>query len=335
MELAVKAAEGVSEFCGYSPYQRAEEPADGKEMEPGEVEADASLGERIVAAGAKYLDRMLWTIDAERIVSDIPGEKQPVANDFKLLFWKSYGKLPERVQARVLEKYERTRDPNRINIAYTEDMEQLRRENELRMCCWEFCYLALMDAGVVTEDQMDTLCILVEVIERQAQQHFCIADAWYKGDLYEHKTIQQSGQSPSPGDLLIFSRQSRPIHAGISLGGEDMMDLSYSRGVAKGKYTEIKGYLIYSFPCGSIATNIKNFIHENRIFYTFYSAFPKCEEEMAELLAESQYRNLLPEIRGGGELGRGVELGQNLGDPIGSISLYSFECGGEKDLWGY
>lgn len=267
-----------------------------------------TTGQKIVEAASKYLNKLKWKMENG---NDILFRR--LASDFRLLFWKSKVTLPKYLQDRLQEKYDHARNPDSLpyqdfridfEAAYNTRSSYECDETELRMNCWEFCYLVLVDAGIITPQQVDHICSILEIKSRERDNHLYLPSALIRGKLADNQKIT-ARVGAHPGDILLFAKrepQSQseilvPRHVVISLGNDQYLELqscevSEDASQKVSQKTLNDEFIIYRIPCEEIAANIDRFIQENKHLLRGLPP-PMSEAETVEMLRETQYKYVI------------------------------------------
>ena len=192
----------------------------GINTNPSEFEESLnSLAQPVLTNGQKIVDTALTLIGRFNWCSSSGGRfsySDPVegliANDFSIFFSPGRAVVPKYIQDAVKQKY--------LNAVNTEIVPT--RENQMRMCCWEFCVFVLFQAGLVSSEKIARLLTFIpnrikELPDALAQSPF---------SQYREVTVDDPAQ---PGDLLLFvrNRDYYPWHAAICLKDHTFIELMY------------------------------------------------------------------------------------------------------------
>src|SRR5579871_5001592 len=89
------------------------------------------------------------------------------ANDFKLRYWKDGADIPESIQKTVREKFEH--------------MFEQPSKTQIKMCCYQLCYLACLEAGIITEEQMNKIFCICRALRPETEpcngNYICLGHA--------------------------------------------------------------------------------------------------------------------------------------------------------------
>lgn len=175
-----------------------------------------NIGEKIIKAASLY-DGKLQHISSNGYYVTA-GLTSPFANDFILNFCDSIGEIPQQIKEEVARKFQVMKNsPTNTPVVARE-----RSDENLHLCCWDFCFLVLNDVGIVTEQQIDDLCYIIYMknkeLDEEDNNQLTLADALLNPDsAYQ---AYASDNLPSPGDLLVF-KKIEPVLINSSTANEE------------------------------------------------------------------------------------------------------------------
>ena len=168
-------------------------------------------------------------------------------------------------------------------------------ENQMRMCCWEFCVFVLFQAGLVSSEKIARLLTFIP------NRIKALPDALVQRPFsqYREVTVDHPAQ---PGDLLLFvrNRDCYPWHAAICLKDHTHIELMCSW-TDKGRYYSVKQLetrfyneeKIYCVPVDEAVQNIDRLLEANA--HLSFDDLPQemPENEFINTIRNSQYRKLI------------------------------------------
>lgn len=247
---------------------------------------DKENHEKLIRAAIAYLGKLQHIQSNSTFISNIPCVNT-YANDFMLMFGDKIGNIPSAVKKAVLEQHNRTRSRNPQTYLNTTQKDNL----ELHMNCWEFCFLALYDAGLVTHELLSDLCYILHASNMNRDKEQPLVRALYKDPLEDYKKV--SGKHlPNPGDILLFVRENEdvPWHAAICIDEQGAFIDLLGGSTRKRNISKLSATL-YLIPLDNVVDNIKHFIGSHK---NIQDPPEKITEEALLLeLKKTQHRNLL------------------------------------------
>ena len=241
------------------------------------------------------------------------------ANDFLLNFCDSIAEIPEPVKQEASEKFSSLNDARVIDIETQEiiTLGKANRKTQPHMNCWEFCFLALNDIGLVSEQQLDDLCYIIYKINTQSETEeiaITLAQALYTSSIENYRKFSIDSL-PSPGDFLLFKKNhmQHPYHAAICIDKEGgYIELNNDKPVKRNNLTNYNDSedvswdpededeemyapeKLYYLPVSEVQQNIKKFIHSHRDILALKDIEPKkTSAELLNELEETQYKQLI------------------------------------------
>ena len=186
--------------------------------------------------------------------------------------------------------------------------------------CWEFCFLALKDIGLVSDKQLDDLCYIVYKINEKNESEeveVTLANALFKLPIESYREFSQDSL-PTPGDFSLFQKKHRVRHyyASICIDHEGgFIGLEDGECVRKGNFTKYDTLKedwswdpeddlemfapehVYYVPVTEVALNIQNFLETHQNVLGLKEIEPKkTEDEVLQALKETQYEQLVEDI---------------------------------------
>ena len=153
-----------------------------------------NLNESLIQAALAYEGKLQWAQSMNGYIT----LNRKIANDFYLLFCGIIGPIPANVKKAVTEKFQRIKSKSKE--AFNPDDEVV---NHLYMNCWEFCLLALIDADIISREQISKIAHIVNVKSDNSVQ---VPHALYHEPL-ELYTKFNKDTLPCPGDILLFFQE--------------------------------------------------------------------------------------------------------------------------------
>lgn len=257
------------------------------------VENKENLAQKLLQAAMVYEGKLQWLETSRKYVT-FSLERDDVANDFMLLFCDRAGDIPSNIKQAVTEKYQRAKSISPKEYHWKDE------DSELNMCCWEFCLLALADAGIISKEHIDSICFIVDISHANGNKDIISLDALYQHPLESYSMLSEKCL-PNPGDILVFKSktQSCPAHAGICIDENgNYLELSKKsvkkNSLIKHPALENGKNCVYFIPVNSINQNVQNFIEKYKNILS-YTDSKKTESEMSKILeSTSQYRTDTP-----------------------------------------
>lgn len=167
-----------------------------------------------------YKGRFIWIADKTGLYRIC--NKNDLSNDFKLRYWTSGADIPLEIKAAVKKKFKELEKPSA-------NLNKLDRNERAIMCCYDFCYLTLIKAGVVSKEQMDDLfCIAAASIKRDHEDSYVTtAQALYANEINRLYAVDAE-HTPSQGDVVAFKREGHrtPFHYAIWAGENSFIELN-------------------------------------------------------------------------------------------------------------
>lgn len=242
-----------------------------------------------------------------------------VANDFLLNFCDSIGEIPEPIKQEVAEKFSSLKDAMVLDIENQRiiTIGEASISNQPYMNCWEFCFLALKDIGLVSEKELDDLCYIIYKINKQSpteEMVITLAEALYTSSLENYRKFSKDSL-PSPGDFLLFKKNHMqiPYHCSICIDTEGgYIELNREQCVKKNNLTNYDDLeedsewdqeehddmfapgKLYYVPVSEVRQNIQNFIHRHRYILALKEIEPKeTSAQLLNALEGTQYEQLV------------------------------------------
>lgn len=196
------------------------------------------LGPRVVNSAQKYIGRLHWVASNQGI-----NNGRGKANDFVLMFG-TEGTIPEDLWAHLLKMFQNAKGPKPSNV------------DEPSLCCWEYVTLSLLNAGILTPEQV--LGIYSSSNQTSAA---AIPRAFCNDNLEKYKTPE--GVLPKMGDICLYKRDGEPQHAAIYYQNERVFELIGDNPVMEGNYMDEKVGIPYHIPIEEISANVDQFLSQN------------------------------------------------------------------------
>lgn len=240
----------------------------------------------VLVAAKKFIDAnsILWNVDSEDTYSSIDDRGVRIPSDFKLLYWKNGANVPESIRSKVARKVEKV---------------ILKEENKLRMCCWDFCYLVLCKANLITEEQMNDI-IHIGAVSKQIDPLLSLPFALIDGDWANSNSFTDSSY-PSPGDIALVKYRWEEIekigHVMINSGPGTFYELDDNLGVKDFNADRFLKYNLQSYRWVSlqdVPKNIAAFIDRNRHLLPASSEVLFSDRMLKGQLRNSKYSKLFP-----------------------------------------
>ncbi|KTD42212.1 hypothetical protein [Legionella parisiensis] len=275
-------------------------------------ESNQTLVHKLILAASSYAGKLKHISSSGYYVSY--SFLYTAANDFVLNFCDSIGDIPGPIKQAVSEKF--TASKNKMVPT-----EQANCDDQPHLSCWEFCFLALKDIGLVSEKQLDDLCYIVYKINEKSptkEIEITLAHALFNAPLENYRKFSKDSL-PAPGDFLLFQKNhaSRPYHCSICIDKEGgFIGLNDDECVKQGNVTKYSTLQedctwdpeeddemwapesVYYVPVSEIARNIQHFIETYQNIIALKKTEPrKTEEKLLEELGETQYEQLVSDIR--------------------------------------
>lgn len=235
----------------------------------------------------KFIDAnsILWKSDPGDKYASTDDRGSWVPSDFKLMYWKSGANVPKNISSKVARKIEKM---------------TLKEENKLRMCCWDFCYLALSKANLITEEQMNALIHIGAVSKKNNDPLLSLPGALIDGDWANSNTFTDSIY-PLPGDIVLIKYRWGEIdkigHVMINSGPGTFYELD--DGVFGEKDFNKNRFLKFNLPTyrwvslQNIPNNIASFINRNHHLLPTSSEVLFSDRMLKGQLRDSKYSNHL------------------------------------------
>lgn len=271
-------------------------PINQKSIDFIRTSADYAVGQELIAAALKYEAKLRHMPSCGKFLSE--GLFMCRANDFILRFAQSLGEVPSDVLSKVDKKYK--------SIAA---VMPIKKNDCAFMCCWEFCALALMDAHLATQQQIDDICFIVFfwneilyeikddiILQNQLAPLFdpeaedntlTLAHAFYQAPINSYQKYSEK-ELPFPGDLVIFynKESNEPLHVAIAIDfyGEIIELNSDDKTVKRNSLIETEELFrgefendlgIFYVPASMISGNIKEFLIRYAPILEKKSSWPK------------------------------------------------------------
>ncbi|WP_298624266.1 hypothetical protein [uncultured Legionella sp.] len=236
------------------------------------------------------------------------------ANDFILNFCDTIGEIPAPIKQAVAEKFISSQTKTAPN-------DQRNSGDQPHLCCWDFCFLALKDIGLVSEKQLNDLCYIIYKINEKSltnEVEMTLAHALFKESLDNYRQFS-TDSLPAPGDFLLFQKNhaSRPYHCSISTDNKGgFIELNDNECVKRGNFTKSctlqKNWTwdpeeddemwaperVYYVPVSEVSRNIQHFIETHQNILALKNTEPKkTEDTLLADLAKTQYEDLVSDVQ--------------------------------------
>ena len=200
---------------------------------------------KLMREANKYTGKMSWVPESQ---VGWYRNRGGVLSDLKLMYWSSAGDV-FRVSQKIFER--RTRI-----LTYDQNHHE-----KMKMCCWEFCWLSLLDAGLITPEQMNQLQFIAAHLGNPS------VDAMY----FHRNTLQRfsATNTPRPGDMIFYFRvgnywtgsQLEIGHASIYMGSGDCIELDHGTPRCGIKAVPLHGsYTVYFVRLDDVIRNLESYI---------------------------------------------------------------------------
>lgn len=257
---------------------------------------ESALSDKLVQAAIAYEGKLNW-IGSKGEYN--PGDNN-IADDFMLLFGDSANLIPSNLKQVVAEKYQLIKAKSLKESNYNDNGGIV---NNLSMNCWEFCLLALMDADIVSKEQISKITNIINVERENGNSGLSLVHALYQNPVESYKSFNKECL-PNKGDILLFfpeNNLTEPCHAAMCINNEGGYielngDIFQAGNVQRNSFinnpeSKYSASKIFYIPASSIQENVVNFIEKYKEGLNTQSK--KTPKEILDWLKHSQYRDVL------------------------------------------
>ncbi len=230
---------------------------------------NAHLSQNVIICAKKYIGHIRHT-PTDACFESFTMLEGTVVHDFRILFSKNIPPVLLKTTNHPIQTHEYIPLVQKKREDAVLGTAPIAREQQLRMNCWEFCLLALMDAGVLEKEQIEKLCKICT-----GGPGFTLVDAFQPEKAT--RVTEHNIKELKCGDMLFYIRtdrlENRIYHTAIFMEENKCIENMWSKKHSETVHENILDLgpfeqnslpsfpkMVYFLPLEKVRVNIEAFI---------------------------------------------------------------------------